>query len=83
MSAHSSMTAVSKTNKGWLVSTSESLSDFAAQAITFKARPEDVVLGEYVEVEDADGSRIARVSRATLVRRLHHPNEVLVEIEVL
>jgi len=69
-------------NYGWALVTQETLTDEAAQAITFNAFPKDVVLGEFVEISDADGIRIGHVKTAEYVECLNGPDYVTVGIEL-
>lgn len=67
---------------GWKLSTPETLTDEAAATITFQATPEQVVLGEYVEVEDAEGIRIGHVQTAVYRERLGYSAYVVVTISL-
>jgi len=62
---------------GWLFETTEEISDERAAEFTFWAAPKDVVLGESVQIIDAQGTRIGHVSCAKYVERLFGPAVVI------
>lgn len=70
------------TRGDWTITTAEAITDEAAAAITFRATPEQVVLGQFVAVNDADGVRIGHVKHATYVERFNGPAYVTVGIHL-
>ena len=64
----------------WKISTDAELTDAQAMAITFRAEPKQVVLGAFVEVVDAGGTRIGHVSTAVYRERWDGPSYVVVTI---
>lgn len=74
---------VTHTGQGWKIETAATLSDEEAGAVTFIVEPKQAVLGEFVEVVDAEGIRIGEVTRATLQRRAFAPSIAVVEIALL
>lgn len=73
----------SKGRKEWVIRTAGTLTDDEAKAITFRADPGQVVLGAYVEVEDAEGIRIGHLSNATYHRQAFGPAYVICAIELM
>lgn len=71
-----------KPGHGWLIASSANLTDEDAAAITFRAEPKQVVMGDYVEVSDPDGTRIGHVKTATYFERWNGPAYVNVTIEL-
>lgn len=55
---------VEKTKDGWRLSTEGALSDTDAGLLTFRAEPQQITLGEYVEVVDAEGIRTGHICSA-------------------
>jgi hypothetical protein len=55
---------VEKTKDGWILTTEGTLSDTDAGLLTFRAEPEQITLGEYVEVVDAQGIRTGHICSA-------------------
>lgn len=68
--------------KHWRIQSPETLTDAEAAAITFRAEPTDVVVGEYVEVEDANGIRIGHLATAQYKEPLFAPAFALCSIEL-
>lgn len=69
----------------WVIETTNPaarLLDDEAGAVTFRAEPQQVTLGRYVEVRDAGGVRIGHVSAATYRERAFGPSYVVVSIEL-
>lgn len=58
---------------GWTITTTATLSDIEATQITFRAEAHQVVMGEYVEVVDAEGTRIGHIGGATYHERWDGP----------
>ena len=69
-------------NDGWKITTTKTLTDDEAQAITFQAAPEQVTLGEFVSVEDAFGIRIGHVKTAEYFERAFGPAFVTVGVNL-
>jgi len=69
-------------NYGWVLETELALENKQAAAITFRAEPKQVVLGDYVEVRDAMGTRIGHVKTAEYFERWDGPAYVVVGIEL-
>lgn len=67
---------------GWTLTTEASITDEQAAAITWRATPDQVVLGEFVKVEDAGGYRIGHLSRAEYVEHTFAPAYVLCSLEL-
>ena len=67
---------------GWTIESPVSLTDTAAAAITFIADPEQVLMGEFVEVKDPEGIRIGHVTTARYVERWDGPSYVVVGYEL-
>lgn len=66
----------------WNITISGSISDEEAMAITFQAEPKEVVLGEHVNVIDAEGTRIGHIKTATYFERAFGPAYVIVGIHL-
>jgi len=71
-----------QTKHGWALTTPGTLTDTEAQAITFRADPDQVRLGTYVEVVDAEGIRIGRITSATYHTRMTGPAYVVCHIDL-
>lgn len=67
---------------GWTLRTTTTLTDAEAKAITFRATPAQVILGDFVKVIDHQGTRIGCVKTATFHTRWNGPNFVVVTIEI-
>lgn len=68
--------------EGWTIETAATLSDAEAMAITFRAEPKQVVMGQFVQVTDAEGIRIGHVKRAEYFDGIFGPAYVMVSIEL-
>lgn len=68
--------------EGWTIETAATLSDAEAMAITFRAEPKQVVMGQFVQVTDAEGIRIGHVKSAEYVERWGGPAYVVVGIQL-
>jgi hypothetical protein len=79
---HKAMSVTHKRGHGWTIATEHTLTDAEAAAITFRAEPRQVVMGEFVEVADAEGTRIGHVKTAEYVERAFGPAFVTVSIEL-
>lgn len=66
----------------WNIEAQGSITDAEAAGITFRAEPEGVVLGEFVKVTDAEGTRIGHLSAATYHERAFGPAYVDCSIEL-
>lgn len=66
----------------WSITSPVSLTDEEAQALTFRADPKQVVLGDLVTVTDPEGTRIGHVASATYHDRSYGPAYVVVTIEL-
>ena len=74
---------VVRTSEGWSITTAQELSNDEARAITFRADPKQVVLGDFVEVVDAGGTRIGHLSSATYHENLYMgPSYVICSIHL-
>jgi hypothetical protein len=73
---------VEAVDNGWRLSSSASLTDEEAKAITFRAAPEQVTLGSFVELADPEGIRIGHLSSASYREPLYGPGYVVVSIEL-
>jgi hypothetical protein len=62
---------VTRIGGGWTLTTALELTDAEACALTFQANPALVRLGDYVEVTDAEGTRIGHVAGGT-----YHPGSL-------
>lgn len=62
---------------GWTLTTDAELTDAEALALSFRATPAQVTLGEFVEVVDAGGTRIGHVSTAVYRERHDGPAYVV------
>jgi hypothetical protein len=72
---------VERTKQGdWNMRTPEALTDEQAMRITFRADPRTVVLGAYVAVHDAGGTRAGHLSGATYHERWNGPAYVVCAI---
>ena len=56
-----------KESADWYITTGTVLTDEEAQAVTFKADPLQVVMGDFVELEDPASTRIGHVWKAEYV----------------
>lgn len=52
----------------WMIEFGTSVSDAEAEAVTWRAAPDEVVLGEHVTVRDPGGDRFGHLSHADYVR---------------
>lgn len=68
--------------EGWSIYTAATLTDEEAQAVTFRATPDQVRMGDFVELQDAEGTRIGHVARAEYVERWDGPAYVVVSIRL-
>lgn len=73
---------VVKNRDGWLVTAPIALTDRQAQEISWRAEPKQVVMGDFVEVVDPEGTRIGHVETAVYSRRLDGPPFVTVTIDL-
>ncbi len=73
---------VEKNREGWKITSLTALSDEEALEITFRAHPEQVVLGEFVEIVDPWGIRIGHVSAATYQRSVFGPPSVTCSVDL-
>lgn len=73
---------VEKYADGWSIQSADgvALTDEEAMAITFRATPDQVTMGDFVAVNDAEGTRIGVVSSATYHERAFGPAYVTVAI---
>lgn len=67
---------------GWTAETTETITDEQAARFTFRTEPEDVVLGEFIQVVDAGGIRIGHLATATYHERAFGPAYVVCTIEL-
>jgi hypothetical protein len=74
---------VEKTRQGWKLSTTATLTDDEAKTLTFRAEPSQVTAGEFVEVIDADGTRIGDVATITYQRSLWDLGRVVCTIDLM
>lgn len=65
----------------WQITTQGTLTDDEAAGITFRAEP-GIVLGEHVNVEDAEGTRIGYLASATYHERAFGPAYIVVGIKL-
>lgn len=63
----------------WQIDVQGTLTDDEAAGITFRAEP-GIILGEHVNVEDAEGTRIGIIKSATYMERAFGPAYVVVSI---
>lgn len=73
----------SRNSDGWTIRTIASLTDEEAAAITFESEPEHVRLGEFVQVIDANGTRIGHISSAKYLRLTFDWPRVVCSIELM
>lgn len=66
----------------WIIETPRTLSNDEALNITFRAMPSQVVMGQYVQITDAEGIRIGMVKRAEYFERSWGPAYVVVGIDL-
>lgn len=71
---------ITKNRDGWKIESPAKLTDEEAKGITFRATPAQVVMGEFVEVVDPDGTRIGHVSEAVYRERWDGPAYVVCAI---
>lgn len=67
----------------WTIRATGPLTDAEAAAITFMAEPSQVVMGCFVSVIDAEGTRIGHLAAATYHRRAFGPPYVECSIELM
>lgn len=67
---------------GWTITTDLSMTDETAAGLQFRAEPSQVVMGDFVEVVDAEGTRIGHVKAAEYYERDFGPAYVKVSIEL-
>ena len=67
---------------GWTVVTPDVITDEQAARFTFRAEPEDVTLGEFIQVVDAEGTRIGHLASATYHEQPTGPAYVVCTIEL-
>jgi hypothetical protein len=74
---------VRRSNDGdWSISTTTTITDKQAAAITWKANPGDVEMGAYVQVSDAGGLRIGHLATATYRKDWNEPAYVICGLEL-
>jgi hypothetical protein len=69
-------------SRDWTIRVAGSITDEQAKSIEWRAQPEQVKLGGFVEVIDTDGTRIGHVKTATYMERLAGPAYVTVTLEL-
>ena len=69
-------------NNEWTIKHERALTNDEAAGIMWRATPEQVTMGAFVSVEDANGTRIGHVAKAEYVERWNGPAYVNVSLEL-